>query len=1111
LAKKYYIYIIILTLCFVLPFVTKAQDYSLVELGTPKIRNYAQNDYKAYSQNWGIVQDKRGIMYFANGNGVLEYDGVSWRLTPAGEKNQVYAIGIDTNDRIFVGGAIDFGYLLPNNRMELEYVSLIEHIPTEHRNFGVKGRIYCTDNGVFYRAKNRLFRWHEDKMSSWNLSDSSSTHHTNDNFYVWQKNIGLQIVEGDSLLTLREDPFYKNNEIVEMVPHSRGKTLVYTREGGLFIQNNRGLRFPRVNIQPEPLNSQVNFFLEKNWLLFALPMRNSYFAFGTLRGGTVIMDSEGSVIRFINTEVGILNNTHISLAEDRQGALWIAKDNGIARADISSPISFWNDNAGLGGSAMSITRFNNRLMVATYQGLFELIDPGKKEEGVSSSPSHSFVFQPVRGISLPCWNLLSVEDPDNKQNSILLIANNRGLFQMSADNKFSLLDPGTYRIISRSKKYPNLFFAGKEDGILIFELSNTYPKKFKVLGMMPGYNERTMSIAEDSCGNLWLGTGYNGYFAISYSYCPECPNNKISDFSPFIKQFHRKDGLPPSEEYLCFPYRNRILYATQGGFFKFISSAPCNKSIDGKFVRDLSVTNFYPNSKYFSYAFKEDNSGDIWLQLISNELKKKIVLHGKLTPSGLFDFSIAPFKHIPYMDIYSILIEEDGAAWFAGDDGLFQFDARRTYNYSFEYSALIRKVVVEGDSIVYSGSYPLVSEENPNIVSISLEQPEQYIPIFDSRYNSIHFEFAVPSYTDETRNLYQYYLEGFDKGWSEWTALTQKEYTNLPHGNYRFRVRAMNVYENLSNEAVYEFIILRPWYRTYWAYGMFIFLFFALSYTGIRISNIRLRQAKVRLERIVRDRTKEIFAQKIEIEKEKEKSDQLLLNILPQQTAEELKRDGFARTRFYASATVLFSDFVGFTRIAEALSPQALIRELDRCFVMMDDICDRLNVEKIKTIGDAYMCAGGVPVPNNTHHIDVVLAGFELLANIKRISSDMKNSTGFDWKIRIGIHSGELIAGVVGKNKFAFDIWGDAVNTANRVEEMGAEGRINISGATYELISEYFDCTYRGRIPAKNKGEIDMYFVDRLKPAYAKDQEGMVPNEVFYKEYERIKNIKKTL
>ncbi len=214
---------------------------------------------------------------------------------------------------------------------------------------------------------------------------------------------------------------------------------------------------------------------------------------------------------------------------------------------------------------------------------------------------------------------------------------------------------------------------------------------------------------------------------------------------------------------------------------------------------------------------------------------------------------------------------------------------------------------------------------------------------------------------------------------------------------------------------------------------------------------------------------------------EKERSDNLLLNILPEETAEELKQNGKATPKHYETVSVLFTDFKGFTKIAEKLTPQELVAELNHCFLEFDFIIDEFNLEKIKTIGDAYMCAGGIPIKNTTNPVDIVHAGLKIKEYMEHLKK-VREEKGEDyWELRIGIHTGPVIAGVVGKNKFAYDIWGDAVNTASRMESSGVPGKVNISGTTYELVKDHFECTYRGKIQAKNKGEIDMYIVEGVK------------------------------
>lgn len=233
-------------------------------------------------------------------------------------------------------------------------------------------------------------------------------------------------------------------------------------------------------------------------------------------------------------------------------------------------------------------------------------------------------------------------------------------------------------------------------------------------------------------------------------------------------------------------------------------------------------------------------------------------------------------------------------------------------------------------------------------------------------------------------------------------------------------------------------------------------------------------------------------------DKERAKSEKLLLNILPQEVATELKEKGITEVRSFDNASILFADVKGFSALASKVTPQALIKELDATFSKMDEISMQCGLERIKTIGDCYMAVAGIPQPNSSNAVDITLAalGIQKWMNDERIARN-----GDFWQVRLGTHTGELVAGVIGKTKFAYDVWGNAVNLASRMESGGEVGKVNTTESTKNLTNDFFEFTFRGELEAKNIGKVNSYFVDRIKSNLSADTEGFIPNEKFWALY----------
>ncbi len=319
-------------------------------------------------------------------------------------------------------------------------------------------------------------------------------------------------------------------------------------------------------------------------------------------------------------------------------------------------------------------------------------------------------------------------------------------------------------------------------------------------------------------------------------------------------------------------------------------------------------------------------------------------------------------------------------------------------------------------------------------------------------------------------------------------AWNSKEYSNLPSGRYTLAISYRLPGGETGRLEPLAIRIPPVWYKSTPALVFFIIFPLILVWVLYHVQELRFAERYYLLEQIINKRTEDLIM-------EKEKSEALLADVLPKNAADEIALKGKAEKTRYDFVTVLFSDIQGFTQIAEEMNPEILIDELDRFFFNFDSIVEKYRIEKIKTIGDAYMCAGGIPEKNRINPVEVVLAALEVQEYMKKLKESTEVSGMKYWDIRIGIHTGSVVAGVIGHKKLSYDIWGDTVNTASRMESSGIGGKINISDTTYEFVKDFFVCEYRGRMPVKYKGELEMYFVNGILPGLT-DENGL-PNDAF--------------
>ncbi len=770
--------------------------------GVKYFKNYTPKDYDEQPQNWCILQDTRGIIYVGNNGGVLEFDGVSWRLLPIPNQT-VRSMAVDNRGTIYVGGENEFGLLAADARGDLRYRSLVEHLDKRYRNFSGVWGTHSTGEGIYFRTLKYLFLWDSERIRVWEAAAPMvASFLCTGRLYIRQDGVGFLEMRNGSLKLIPGGEEFAARKIYVMLDYEPGRILIGTRSEGLYLYDKGKVT---------PFQTGALKYIKDKQLTHGLRLACGDFALATRLGGLVIIDARGAVKQIFNKESGLQDENIKYVSEDFQGNLWLALDKGLAKIENASPISIYNDElSNLPGNVLSVTRHQGDLFVGTTSGLFRLSPPGE--------------FQPAAGVRGNCFSLVSVDES-------LLVAATEGVFQVRANIKTRLIEEPSL-VLQRSRIEPGTIWVGTAFGLISLHLADgrwAVGRKFKDI------NQEVRSITEDQQGNLWLGTRTKGVLKLDL---PLLGGN----VQPVVVQYHSAHGLPPGEVHV-FWAAGRVMFATTKGIFYFNERRRL-------FLPNRIFGQGFADGSRSVFKIVEDKEKNVWLH---SRFKNFQLIPGA---DGTFDLNQKPFLRIPD-DQVNAIYPDDGIVWFAGNKGLVRYDTRVEKDYDNQFQTFIRKVVVNG-KLAFAGYR-------------SGEGTKGSSPIIDYRDRNLRFEFAAPFFEAEWETRYQCFLEGFDDEWSAWTRETRKDYTNLDSGAYTFRVRARNVYGSLSPQNVFRFKILPPWYRTWWAYTSYSIGFFLLMFLMVRWRSWRLEQEKRKLEKIVKERTKEINQKNQQLQDQSEK------------------------------------------------------------------------------------------------------------------------------------------------------------------------------------------------------------------------------------------------
>jgi signal transduction histidine kinase/DNA-binding response OmpR family regulator len=783
------------------------------ETGLPYIQNFSPKEYNGGTQNFSIVQDRRGILYVGNNWGVLVYDAVSWSLITTPNRNAVRSL-CRVGDRIYVGGVGELGYLESDSLGQYRYVSLLSILPADHRNFKDVYDILAFDGDVYFRTRYTLFRLSDDSMHIWESKEELGTAFTvNGDFFMGQRKAGLGRFVRDSLRVIEGGEIFAELNVTAMLPFNDSEILISTLNNGLFLYDGSRIRKKQTS---------ADELLYQNQIRDGRYLSGGLYVFGTSRGA-VFMDASGAICQVVNKSTGLLDELIISLNVDHQNGLWLALNNGIARVEMPAPVSRFYDESGIESFVGSVVRHNGRLYTTTDRGVSYL-------EGATFP---SAVFKPVPGISTLSWSLLSVGER-------LLAGTQEAIYEIT--------DSGAVRINSfsairmhRSATDSSLIFAGLLEGIAVMRLVED---TWLTMGRISGIDERIISITEDDNGALWLGTQSEGILKIdsprldiSSEETGGSGEDAIVIYDAGITRFGREHGLPSGP---TTPSRvgKHLVFKTVRGLRRFDDARRL-------FVPDSTFGVMFADTLCWINDIRADHNGSVWI--VAGKGERRYLGSAIPQPDGAYAWYETPFLRISDLGrVYFSFPERDGTVWFGGAEGIVRYTPAIPKDYRSDYATIIRRVSgINVDTVYYDGAFPA-----------ELPHPE-----IAYENNSVRFAFAAMSLENPAANRYQVKLEGFDANWSNWSGENKKDYTGLSAGTYSFRVRGKNVYEHLSREASFSFTILRPWYQTWWAFT-FYFIFAGMIIFGIVKYRVRhLEMKTLKLESVIAERTKVIREQ----------------------------------------------------------------------------------------------------------------------------------------------------------------------------------------------------------------------------------------------------------
>ena len=774
-------------------------------IGIPYIRNYEKKEYKAATQSWGIVQDQRGLLYFANNNGILEYDGNNWNLYPVNNRTIVRSLAIDKNGTIWAGAFNEFGYLKVDSKGKFNYTSIIDKFPDKYRDFGDVWKVYPTKTGIYIQSFVALFYYNFKKVEIIEgYKDYQFSFYVNNRFFIQERNNGLYELKGAKLFPVNGGSVFKNKvEIWAMLPITANSILIATQQHGLFLFDGTYVK---------KFDSPIDKFLIDNQIFSAQKLKPGLLAFGTIQAGLIITNIKGEIIQHIDKSKGLQNNTILCLFEDSNHQLWLGLDNGIDYVEISSSFSYLNDGCGVYGTGYACKLYKDYLYLGTNQGLYR-----KSWNENQNNKYNGKQFELVENTKGQVWKL-------DIYNEVLLCGQNQGTSEIIGNKAEQISKENGGWMYVYPKDNNDFLIGGTYSSLTLY--NKTTNNRWKFLKRIDGLHESSRGIVFDSYNNYWMSHGSKGVYRFNLT--------EKYDSLLNLRLYNSKNGLPSNIDNFVYKIGNQTLVCSESGIYEY------NYDKD-KFEKSIYFNSLFGENNKIRRPIL-DSKNNIWFY--KND--QPCVLLNKKAGYQLVESIFNKFEQTSINSFENIEIINDSNIIIGTEQGFVHFNANFSDTISADFQTLIRlvKVTRPVDSVIFYGNY---------LNQFSHAKDSKFeIPF---KNNAIKFIYVAPFYEDVDKNQFRYKLKGLDNNWSEWQSQTEKEYTNLPPGTFHFIVQSKNILGKIGKEAEFKFIVLPPWYKTIWSYVGYIIILGFLIYLGVnyliwRIQNERQKFRQKQLENL---------------------------------------------------------------------------------------------------------------------------------------------------------------------------------------------------------------------------------------------------------------------